>query len=82
MSRPKQPEPDLVLVGNLWRHFAFGEALNAPTEITLTREQFDAALARYVPIAEALSEMGYTADQAWAYTQAEAPWAVGLVGVA
>ena len=81
MTRQKQPDPDLVLVGNLWRHFAFGEPVNEPSGVTLTREQFDAALARYVPIADALSERGYTLDDAWAYTQHEAPWAVDLVGV-
>lgn len=82
MSRFKTPAPDLTLVGNTWRHFAFGEPLIGPlARYEITRGQFDAALAMYVPVSQALEQAGYTNDQAWAYLTDVAPWAVDLIGV-
>lgn len=82
MSRLKTPDPDLTLIGNTWRHFAFGEPLMAPVDgFQITRDRFDQALVRYLPIARALDEVGYTHDEAWAYLADAAPWAVDLVGV-
>jgi hypothetical protein len=87
---------DQAFVQQLWRHAKFG--LSAPLPETpdtawgrlgftnldyrITPDEMRAAVMDLPHVLADIQAAGYSEADVWAYTQAEAPWAVGLVGIA
>jgi hypothetical protein len=85
---------DQSFVQQLWVHFT----LDAPSpggwtasaladlglahQYTITPDAMRAAVQAMPHVLDTIQAAGYSEADVWAYAQAEAPWAVGLVGVA
>lgn len=68
-------------VSGLVDHFTAGSAMVVDDGLRITQDAMREAVLSLPNVMQTITAGGYSEAQVWAYAQAEAPWAVDLVGI-